>query len=335
MTSNTHIPLTSSELSNLWMTYQKKTMIVRFLEHFKEHAKDTQTQQILNNYSNLANQAINDLTSFFRQEGAALPLGFTENDLKKGTPKLYDYHYDIMFAHLLTKISIGLYALYSTMSYRKDIRAFFKRLTSEGQDLYDQCTEYLLEKGILARPPYISMPIDYSFVTDKGYLSGYHIIQENRSLNSIELSLLHHAIETNLTGMQLMIGFAQCASTKEVKDYFIRGMKLSKEVETTLGDFLRKDYIEPPATHAGKVTASTVAPFSEKMMMYITSLLSTFGLGSNALGGAFSLRSDLPITMARIGQKVYFFAKEGGEIMINNGWLEKPPQVEDRKKLTK
>jgi hypothetical protein len=71
------------------------------------------------------------------------------------------------------------------------------------------------------------------------------------------------------------------------------------------------------------------------MMLYTTNLLSTFGLGSNSLGGAFSLRSDIPFTMARLGKKVFNYAKEGGEIMIKNGWMEEPPQVEDRRQLTK
>jgi nitrogen fixation protein len=39
--------------------------------------------------------------------------------------------------------------------------------------------------------------------------------------------------------------------------------------------------------------------------------------------------------MARLGKKVFNYAKEGGEIMIKNGWMEEPPQVEDRRQLTK
>jgi hypothetical protein len=135
--------------------------------------------------------------------------------------------------------------------------------------------------------------------------------------------------------MQLMIGFAQVAHDHQVRNYFVKGMELSRKVETALGEFLRQDYIEPPATHAGKATNSTVAPFSDKLMMYNTSLLSTFGLGSNALGGAFSLRSDLPAKMALLAKDIFDFAKLGGRIMVKNGWMEEPPQGEDRNQLTK
>ncbi|MDF2963290.1 MAG: hypothetical protein K0S39_5025 [Paenibacillus sp.] len=329
-----HIPLTSSEIGNLWMTYQEKTMLLRFLEHFLEHVENQEIQQILKSNYALTEQTVNSIKHIFNQEGAVIPVGFSETDVNKGTPKLFDFLYEPMFLHMIGKIEANLFAMYSTMSYRKDIRQLFRQLTANGQEMFDQCTEFLLENGVLARPPYMSMPKEVTFIKDNNYLSGFNLFRNTRSLNAIEISLIHNAIETNLTGLQLMIGFAQAATDKEVQQYMVRGMELSKDVEITLGEYLRREYIEPPATHAGKATNSTVAPFSDKLMMYITNLLSSFGLGSNALGGAFSLRSDLPLTMAGIAQKIYSFAKEGGEIMIKNGWMEEPPQVEDRRLLT-
>ncbi|CAM4349856.1 DUF3231 family protein [Paenibacillus alkaliterrae] len=329
------IPLTSTELGNLWMTYQEKTMLLRFLEYFLEHAEDQEIQQILKSTYDLSGQFVETIKNIFQQEGAVIPIGFTVNDVNKGVPKLFDYLYESMFLHMMGKIEASLFALYSTMAYRKDIRKLFIDLTANSQQMFDQCTELLLEKGVLVRPPYMSMPKEVTFIKDNHYLSGFNLLGDTRSLNAIEISLIHHAIETNLTGMQLMIGFAQVAHDKQVQQYFVKGMKLSKDVETTLGEYLRQDYIEPPATHAGKATNSTVAPFTDKLMMYITNLLGSFGLGSNALGGAFSLRGDLPVTMARLALKIVPFVKEGGEIMIKNSWMEEPPQIEDRKQLTK
>jgi hypothetical protein len=335
MGSSNRLPITSSELANLWMTYQDKTMIMRFLEYFLEHVEKEETRQILQSYYERAAESVEFVTNIFQQEGAVIPTGFTEKDVNKGAPKLFDYMYDVMYLHMMAKIGTSLYALYSTMSYRQDIRQFFRRLTAEGQEAYDQATQVLLEAGVLSRPPYVSMPKEVKFVHDKKYLTGLNWFSNERSLNTIEISLIHHAIETNLTGMQLMIGFAQVAHDQQVRNHFVKGMELSKKVETSLGEFLRQDYIEPPATHAGKATNSTVAPFSDKLMMYNTSLLTTFGLGSNALGGAFSLRSDLPAKMTLLAKDIFDFAKQGGKIMIKNGWMEEPPQVENRNQLTK
>ncbi|MFP3122716.1 DUF3231 family protein [Ectobacillus funiculus] len=334
MTTSSQAPITSSELANLWMTYQEKTMIIRMLEHFIEHADD-EAKQLLQLHCDRAVLSVEAITSILQQEGAVIPMGFTEGDVHKGVPKLYDYMYDIMYLHLMTKVEMSLYALFTGMTYRKDIEDFFIGLTAESQAMNSQSTQFLLKKGVLIRPPFVSMPTEVRFVKDKEYMGGLNLFNEKRSLNTVEVSLIHHAIETNLVGMQLMIGFAQVATNEEVRKYLVKGMKLSEKIEMDLGEFLRESFIEPPATHAGKATASKTAPFSDKLMMYNTSLLASFGLGSNALGGAFSLRSDLPAKMAFIGKDIFAFAQEGGKIMIKNGWMEEPPQVEDRNQLTK
>lgn len=334
MMNSSNAPITSSELANLWMAYQEKTMLQRILEHFIEHADDKE-RQLLQSHYNSAAKNVKMITSIFQEEGAVIPIGFTESDVHKGAPKLYDYMYDIMYLHMMTKVEMSLYALFTGMSYRKDIEEFFIGLTSESQAMNSQSTQFLLEKGVLVRPTFVSMPKEVNFVKDKSYMGGLNWFSDKRSLNTVEVSLIHHAIETNLIGMQLMIGFAQVATDKEVQTYFTKGMKLSKKIESDLGEFLRQSYIEPPASHAGKATTSKTAPFSDKLMMYNTSLLGSFGLGSNALGGAFSLRSDLPAKMALLAKDIFTFAQEGGKIMIKNGWMEEPPQMEDRNQLTK
>ncbi|WP_150909163.1 DUF3231 family protein (plasmid) [Niallia taxi] len=333
MTSR-EVPITSSELANLWMTYQEKTMLLRILEHFIEHA-DVEAKQLLQMHYDSTIKAVDLITEIFKEEGAAIPIGFTANDLNKGVPKLFDFLYDIMYLHMMTKVEMSLFSLFCGISYREDINNLFINLTAESQAMNNQVTQYLLKKGVLVRPPFVSMPKEVHFVQENQYRNGFGLFGEKRSLNTIEVSLIHHAIETNLAGMQLMIGFAQVAENKAVQEYLVKGMKLSKKIEVDLGEFLRHSYIEPPATHAGKATDSKVAPFSDKLMMYNTSLLTSFGLGTNALGGAFSLRNDLPTKMSLLAKDIYTFAQEGGKIMIKNGWMEEPPQMEDRNKLTK
>ena len=328
------VPLTSSELANLWMTYQEKTMILRILEYFIENAENDSVQLLQQQYNN-ATKAVEFIADIFHKEGAVLPIGFTKDDVYSGSPKLFDFEYDIMYLHMMTKVEMSLYSLFCGMSYRQDVNDFFIKLTSESQTINNQATQFLLNKGVLARPPFVSMPKEVHFIQDKNYKSAFNLFGETRSLNTIEVSLIHHAIETNLVGMQLMIGFAQVAKHKDVQNYFVKGMQLSKKIEVELGEFLRQSFIEPPATHAGKATTSKIPPFSDKLMMYNSSLLASFGLGSNALGGAFSLRNDLPLKMTLLSKDIFNFAQDGGKILIKQGWMEEPPQIEDRNQLTK
>jgi nitrogen fixation protein len=39
--------------------------------------------------------------------------------------------------------------------------------------------------------------------------------------------------------------------------------------------------------------------------------------------------------MAFNAKDIFTFAQDGGKIMIKNGWMEEPPQIEDRNRLTK
>ena len=179
------------------------------------------------------------------------------------------------------------------------------------------------------------MPKHVEFIENKNYMSGHNPFSDKRSLNTIEVGYLNEAIEDNIFGMQLMTGFAQVATENEVRKYFIEGKELSKKIITELSDVLLQSDIQPPSTWAGKATDSTKSPFSDKLMMYITSLISSSALGFNALGTSFSLRSDLHVKLALIVKDTFDYSKKGGKIMIEHKWMEEPPQMEDRNQLTK
>ncbi|WP_367576342.1 DUF3231 family protein [Shouchella shacheensis] len=159
-------------------------------------------------------------------------------------------------------------------------------------------------------------------------MKGSNLFGQKRPLNAVEFGYLYNNVETNITGMQLMASFAQCARDKEVKNYFIKGKELSKEVIKETADTLLQNDIQPPATPGGTITNSTEAPFSEKLMMFCTYLLSSFGLGGQSFSTAFSLRNDLNVSNAIHAKDIYEFGREGAMIMISNGWLEEPPKMD-------
>ncbi len=124
------IPLSSSEIATLWMTYQQKTMIRRMLEYFITHAEDDQAKEIMQDTHMQVVNYIEDIKTILKNEGAAIPVGYTEKDVNVVVPKLYDKMFDIMFLRLLKEISMGLHTLHLTMSYRKDMISLYKELTA-------------------------------------------------------------------------------------------------------------------------------------------------------------------------------------------------------------
>ncbi|MEH7373266.1 DUF3231 family protein [Priestia megaterium] len=250
-------------------------------------------------------------------------------------PKLYDNGFDIMFVRILKEISMGMYTLNMNMAYQDDVMGIYEGLTSTTQKIYKSSTLYLLEKGILTLPPKVTMPKSSEFIESKNYLNGFNPFNDKRALNDIELGYLHHGIETNNIGMQLITGFAQCAEDKEVKQYFVKGKELAKKQIKVFGDILLESDVQFSATSGSTVTTSKVAPFSQKLMMFCIYLLNGFGIVGSSFGTIFSLRKDLSMKTALIAKDIYFYADEGVKIMIKNGWLEEPPQMEDRPNLIK
>jgi len=217
-------------------------------------------------------------------------------------------------------------------------KSLCRRVTSlilDEEENFENSSQFLLDKGILARPPYVSMPTKVEFVMDKSYMSGFNLFSDKRVLNTIEVGHLYQSIESNIFGMEMMTGFAQAAQDSEVKEYFNKGRELSQKIIRELNEEFKESDIQMPSTSAGKATKSTTSPFSDKLMLYNTNLVGTFAIGSNIIGGAFSFRSDLPAKLALLSIEIFAYTKEGGKIMVQNKWMEEPPQMENRAETIK
>ncbi len=330
-----NIPLSSTELGNLWQAYQEKSMKLRILERFIKNSDDEETEIVLQSAQDIETKNINAIETIFQNEGVAIPLAFTEKDTDNHAPRLFDDQFHLMYLRLLSQILIGLYALHSGMSYREDIYNLYRDFTSDSQTIYNKCTQSLLKKGVLPRPPSVPMPNEVEFVKEKSYISGLNPFGKKRVLNTVEIGLVYQALEANITGTQLMTGFAQVAESPDIQQYFQRGRELAEKQVSTMSNFLLESDLQAPSTWTGIVTNSTIPPFSDKIMMYMTNLLSMFGMGSNSVGAAFSFRSDLLLKMGQMLTNTFDFAKDGGKIIIKHGWMEEPPQAADRTKLSR
>ncbi|MFB4168860.1 DUF3231 family protein [Virgibacillus sp. JSM 102003] len=330
-----HVPLVSSELASLWIVYQKKTMMLCVIGHFLSKNEEPEATEMLQAFQDKELRFVNEISGILRQEGAAVPVGFTENDVNYNAPVLYGDFFDIMYLRTMMKLASGIHALHMSLSYRKDIMDLYKRCTAFAEDYYEKTTAYLSKKGVLPKSPAVTLPNHVEFTTDKDYRSGFKLNGSRRVLNTVEVAYIYQGIESNVAGMKLMTGFAQVAKEEEAMKYFFRGKELTKKLITKFSEILMDSDINVPTTSAGVVTDSTISPFSDKLMMYNTSLLSTFGLGSSALGTSFSLRNDLPLKLFMSAKDIFNFASDGGNIMIKHGWTEEPPQMNDRTELSK
>ena len=335
MTTEAKLQITSTELGTLWMSYQTVSAAQIVCDLFKDKIIDKDAKNIITSYTVERKNTINGIVNIFNNEKAVIPVGFGEQDIMREVPPLFDDIFCIMFLRQFSKLHLGHSAVFAAMSYMKEVNEVLKQKYDISNKYYMMATNYLLAKGVLARPPYVTMPKQVEFIEDKNYMSGFNAFSEKRSLNTIEVGYINEAIEFNIFNMQLLTGFAQVAKESEVKKYLIEGKELSKNVITELSGVLLQSDIQPPSAWAGKATDSTEAPFSEKLMMYINSLTSLTSLGFTGLGTSFSMRKDLPVKLGLISKDIFEYSKKGAKIMIKHKWMEEPPQMEDRNQLTK
>lgn len=320
--------MSSSELGAIWMTYHKKSLILRMLEYFIEKSDDQKATDLMSELWNQLHPKIIEMKNALENEGAAVPTGFTKNDVNLEAPNLWDNGFDIMFCRVLKEISMGMYVLHLTMSYRQDIIKLYRDMSEITEVFYGHFTQYLLDKNLYTRPTYVTMPKSTDYITDKDYLKGTNIFGKKRGLNTVEFGYMYHTIETNITGMQLLNGFIQTTKDEDVKKYFTQGRELSKEIINETSDFLLENNIQPPATPGGTVTNSTIAPFSEKLMMFCNYILCGLTLGAGGFSAGFSLRNDLQIDNAIIAKDTFQYQRNGVKLMISKGWLEEPPKMD-------
>ncbi|KZZ84400.1 DUF3231 family protein [Bacillus sp. SJS] len=320
--------MSSAEFGAIWTTYHKKTMILRILEVLIEKSDEAEAKNLMSDLHRKLNKKVLEMRIMIENEGAAVPAGFTSKDIRLDSPKLFDNGFDIMFCRVLKQISMGMYVLHMTVSYREDVIDYYKQLTDLTQTYYDKFTHYLLKKDLLPHPNYGSIPKSGGYITDKSYTKGTNFFGEKRLINAIEFGMLYHSIETNVFAVRLMKAFAQCSEDNEVKKYFIKGHDLAKEILKETNEILLTDDIQPPAASGGILTGSTAAPFSEYLMLYCTYLLGGFGLGGQGFSSVFILRNDLSAKSAIFAKDTYEFTMAGAKLMMEKGWMEEPPGMD-------
>jgi hypothetical protein len=333
MTAHKDIPLTGPELGSLWMTFQKMTMLWQMMKHFAKTSETTGYHEFLTGQVGEIQSFVEEIKTILKDDHSVIPEGFGDRDVDLDAPALYNDIFGVSFFRMMTKVVMGMSVLHLGISTREDVVAYYDRSISYAKKMYGLSTKLLMDNSVLSPGPVVSAPQEVEFVQNNNYMSGSNVFQKSRPINTVEMMYLYQGIGTNQIGAELMTGFTQVAREQDVQQYFARGKKLSQDFVDTFAAVLKESDISPSISAWGRTTRSTAAPFSDKLMMYCTNLLSGFGLGSNAIGTSFSMRNDLPTKMALISAEIFDFAKDGGKLMIKHKWMEEPFQAEDRDAL--
>ena len=326
-----HIKLSSSELSVLWGSYMNESLENCMISYFLKNVEDADIRTVLEDASNLAKRNMKAVTDLFKEEKIPVPLGFTEQDVNLNAKKLFTDSFMLYYIQIMGTLGLNLYSVSLSTSARKDIREFYTSCLTSSTDLFNRTSDVMQEKGLFIRPPFISYPTQIEFVEKQQFLAGW--MGEQRPLTSIEVTSLFFNMYRNLLGYALITGFSQVAQSKEVRQFMVRGAEMAKQHSEVTSELLRQDDLLTPMSWDTMPLTSKEAPFSDKLMMFQIAAMNAAGIGFYGTSIGVAARKDLALAYSRLFLEVGEYAADGAKILIDNGWLEKPFSVPDRKEL--
>ncbi|TYP74760.1 DUF3231 family protein [Paenibacillus methanolicus] len=159
------------------------------------------------------------------------------------------------------------------------------------------------------------------------------LLGDKRPLLGVEISQIFANLQFNTLKAVLLVGFAQVADSQQIRDYFLRGKNINHKQNRDLLNVLSKEDLPATIPPQYTITTSTVSPFSDKLMLFFVTSLSSAKARNFGDSIAVSPRHDLSVTYAKLFAETGNYAEDGGNIMIENGWMEQPPHAPDRHKL--
>ncbi|RXJ04047.1 DUF3231 family protein [Anaerobacillus alkaliphilus] len=331
MNVNHNPKLTSAEYATLWNTYIADSLAISVLKHFLATNETPEITTILEYSISISETHLKEVTKIFNEEQIPLPIGFGEQDLNSNAAKLWSDTFYLRYIEYMAKAGLGVYALSMALATRKDIRSFYQSCLEQTTQLFNMFTDTALEKGVYVRTPFMTYNESSEFIEDTSFLGNY--FEGKRALLAMEISHLGRNIEVNNVGKTLLLGFSQVTKSPKIQHYFLNGLAISKKHVQVFLELLQENDSSYPSTWDGEITNSIEAPFSERLMLFHTTMLGSVGMTNYGAALSTSMRKDIGTAFMRLLLETAELADDGAKLLIKHGWLEKPPQSINRQEL--
>ncbi|MFD2656413.1 DUF3231 family protein [Gracilibacillus thailandensis] len=324
--------LTAAEMGKLWAVYNGNTMGKCVLSYYLKHVGDVDIKKVLEQALNLSHSLNQDIKQIFNQANFPIPVGFTDDDVNLGAPRLFYDEFYLHYLKYLGKAGMSIYSAAIPLVTRKDVRKFFLNALSETAQLMAAVDDVLIVKGELMNSPTIPVPEKVDFIKKQHFLNGF--LGDVRPLHGLEIAHLYGNINNDITSKALIIGFSQGARNEKVRTYLERGKNINQKHIEMFSSKLHKDNVPAPSLIDHLVTTSITPAFSDKLMVYHKIDMFSMKIREYANGASLNGRRDIGTLYGRCLMDVSLYVEDGANIMIDNGWMEQPPEAVDREDLS-
>jgi hypothetical protein len=303
------------------------------LKHFVSTVEDIDIRDIIIEKLDAKEARIKTLKEIFSKEQFPVPAGFSDQDVNLNAPKLFTDTFMAQYLHFMSRMAIYDYNLSFSVSPRSDVRKVFSDSLSFYVQIQNKIMDILLQKGLYVRSPYVPYPEQVDFVKEESFLDG--LFGDKRPVHTIQITSLSLNIQRNILGHQILIAFDQVTKSQNIKAYFEKGKELSKKFMDTFTSPLKDADLIPPSYGGIGITNSTIAPFSEKLMLNLIGALNTYAITIYGYSLSNSARNDLFAKYIKVLSETGDYALEGIKLLIKYGYFEEPPKLPNRSELAK
>lgn len=325
----------SSEVGHLWAAYLAENMSVCILKKWVNESTDPEIHLLLQEVLDMSSQRVQMMENLFHSINYPIPSGFGEKDVDVNSPKLFSETFSCLYTRMMQKMIMHHFVGAVTSSYRSDFRDFYSNCLKSSEALHKRATEILLAKGILQKHPNIVTPHSAESVSGKEYFGSYFkVFGDKRMLNASEIGQIYSMMELKQLSRTLNLGFCQVVKSPTIRDYLLKAIRIADKQLNVLGDLLTEQEIPRPSLSEILITDSRESGFSDRLVLSHSSAVAAYIATGYGLATPDMLRKDLTATLLRFMSEILGLAKDGAELMVEAGWLERIPETADRKKLT-
>ena len=319
------IPLIASEITGIWKSYMMSTMIVCVMKYYLNNVESEEIRVNLQHVLDISNQHIQELTNFFNEEELPIPDGFSDSDITMNAPRLFTDAFYLQYIGFMARFAMHNYTLVLNHIARSDLRVFFSKCINDNVELFNNSADLRLSMGIFIRAPRVEVVKEVQYVKSESFI--YDWFGEKRPLLTVEITHIFALIFSNIVGRAITTGFGQVSKSKKNSDFYFEGKTIASKQIDELTSLLTDEGIPIPSASDSYVTDSTVAPFSEKLMIMHSSGLAASGISSLGIAIADTARSDLEAKYMKYTATDMKYAKYSTDILIANGWLDNPHKL--------
>lgn len=325
MNNITQIPLVSSEISSIWTSYIGENLFSSIMKSFLGNVNDDETRSILESTLALSKTRIETLTSLLRQENLPIPDGFSDNDINLSVPRLFTDSFYLQYLIYASRVGIQNYAVFLCQLSRPDIRDTFSKFINEYTSLYNNVTELCLSRGIFVRAPFVEVSKKVEYAKNENPILNW--FGKKRPLLTNEITDIITNVYASEVRKMMLTGFSQVCKHKPLNELILKGITLATEHNKVFASLLNNEDIKIPTFSPPYVTDSTISPFSDKLIVNKVILMCSVKISNLGMGLANARRADLLDVYLKCTNDIMKYAKDGMAIMIDNKWLEQPPQA--------